>query len=148
MLYYGGGGIESCGGQLSLNEMLLQSHEWAADRPAQAEDSSRVATAPVRPPPAYLIRLFPCWPRALDARFGALRACGAFLVSAELKDGAVGGVRLVSEKGCACALQNPWPGRTVRLGRNGRPAEALTGERFVFTTSAGERLTLEPEGGR
>ena len=38
LLYYGGGGIESCGGFLAINEMLLQSHEG-------------------------VMRFFPCWPK-------------------------------------------------------------------------------------
>jgi hypothetical protein len=59
---------------LALNEMLLESHEG-------------------------VLRLFPCWPKDQDARFGTLRACGAFLVSAELKGGSIGGVKIASEKG-------------------------------------------------
>ena len=74
LLYYGGGGIENCGGFLAVNEMLLQSHEG-------------------------VLRFFPCWPKDQDARFGSLRGVGAFLVSAELKNGTVAGVKIVSEKG-------------------------------------------------
>ena len=56
---YGGGGIESCGGIISaVDEMLMQSHEG-------------------------VIRVFPVWPKEMPARFGNLRAYGAFLVSGE-----------------------------------------------------------------
>ena len=117
LLYYGGGGIESCGGFLALNEMLLQSHEG-------------------------IIRLFPCWPRERKARFGNFRAVGAFLVSAELKDGDVVSVKIVSEKGRPCVVRNPWPGRKVRLVRNGGPAEILSGDRLAFPTTEQENLLL------
>ncbi len=119
LLYYGGGGIESVGGLLAINEMLLQSHDG-------------------------VIRLFPCWPRDLDARFETLRARGAFLVSAALEGGAIGSVRIVSERGRPCTVLNPWPGSAVRVVRGGRRAETLRGERFTFATRAGGKVTLEP----
>ena len=53
----GGGGLETCGVTLAINEMLLQSHEGA-------------------------LRFFPVWPRHRPASFKTLRTNGAFLVSA------------------------------------------------------------------
>lgn len=120
LLYYGGGGIESCGGFLAINEMLLQSHEG-------------------------VIRLFPCWPKDQDARFGNLRTRGAFLVSAELKNGSVTGVKIISEKGKDCTVQNPWPGRKVQLIRNSRTDQTFSGDRFGFKTDAAENIELKPE---
>lgn len=117
LLYYGGGGIENCGGFLAINEMMLQSHE-------------------------EVLRFFPCWPKDEDARFEKLRATGAFVVSAEMKDSTVTGVKIVSEKGRDCTVQNPWPGKKVRLIRNGKMAEALDGAIFRFKTSAGENITF------
>ena len=62
----------------TLQEMLLQSYDGT-------------------------LRLFPCWPGDQDARFGTLRARGAFLVSAELESrGRIGGVKIMSEKGRDC----------------------------------------------
>ena len=119
LLYYGGGGIESCGGFLVINEMLLQSHEG-------------------------VLRFFPCWPKDQDARFGTLRAVGAFLVSAELKGGVVSGVKIISEKGKPCTVENPWPGKKVRVTRNGKPNETLTGERLSLKTAAGETIVIVP----
>jgi alpha-L-fucosidase 2 len=116
LLFYGGGGIESCGGFLAINEMLLQSHEG-------------------------VLRFFPCWPRDQDARFGTLRAVGAFLVSAELKNGVVGGVKIISEKGADCTVQNPWPGKKVTI--SGR--KPLEGARFTFKTKPGEIMELRPQ---
>ena len=98
-----------------INEMLLQSHEG-------------------------VIRFFPVWPKEENARFGGLRAVGAFLVSAELKDGTIRGVTLHSEKGRACTVQNPWPGKQVQLVRNGNAAETVAGARFRFHTAIRETI--------
>ena len=120
LLSFGGGGIENVSPALGVTEMLLQSHEG-------------------------VIRLFPCWPRDLDARFGTLRAKCAFLVSAELKSGCISGVKLTSETGGACTLQNPWPDQSVSVIRNGQPAETVAGPRFTLKTAVGETIELMPE---
>lgn len=117
LLQYGGGGIENCSGFLAVNEMLLQSHEG-------------------------VIRLFPCWPGGMDAKFGTLRAVGAFLVSAELKNGAVTGVTIISEKGRDCVVVNPWPERQAQVVRNGKGAETVSGARFLLKTSTNETLEI------
>jgi hypothetical protein len=105
----------------AIQEMLLQSHDG-------------------------VLRLFPCWSRECgNARFGTLRARGAFLVSAEIRDGTVTGVKVVSEKGRSCTMVNPWPGKKVHLVRNGKNTETLTGERFTFKTSPQEIIDLQPE---
>jgi hypothetical protein len=123
MIFSGGGGIENCSGvPATIGEMLLQSHEG-------------------------VMRLFPVWPKSRDASFGRLRTVGAFLVSAELRKGEVTALTIESEKGRECILQNPWPGRTVKLTRNGRPAEALTGDPLRIRTAAGERIALAPQDG-
>ena len=70
-----------------------------------------------------------------------MRAVGAFLVSAEMKNGVVTGVKIVSEKGRDCTVVNPWPGKTVKVA--GR--ETLSGDRFTFKTGLGETVTLEPQ---
>ncbi len=118
VLSYGGGGIENGSGFLAINEMLLQSHEG-------------------------VLRFFPDWPKDENARFGTLRAVGAFVVSAELKDGIVTGVKIASEKGRPCTVQNPWPGQRVSLIRDGKAAESATGERFTFKTAVNETIELQ-----
>jgi len=117
VLNYGGGGIENVSGFLAVNEMLLQSHEG-------------------------LLRMFPDWPRDQDARFGDLRAVGAFLVSAQLKDGVIGGVKITSEKGRDCVVQNPWPGKAVRVIRGGK-VESAIGDRFTLKTAVNEAIELQ-----
>jgi len=120
LMIFDGGGIENVSSVLGVTEMLMQSHEG-------------------------VIRVFPVWPKELDARFGTLRANGAFLVSAELKGGTIGGVRIQSEKGRDCTVVNPWPEKKVTLVRDGKPAEILQGNRFTFKTSPGEKFELQPE---
>jgi hypothetical protein len=110
------GAIEGASGYLVVNEMLLQSHEG-------------------------VIRFFPVWPNDQDARFGNLRAVGAFLVSAELKNDEVAGVKIVSEKGKDCTVHNPWPGKTVRLSNS----QTFQGARFTFQTKPGQTIELEPQ---
>ncbi len=106
----------------AIQEMLMQSHEG-------------------------VIRLFPCWPNDQNACFGTLRARGAFLVSAELKNGIVSGVKIVSEKGKLCTVQNPWPGKKVRIIRSGIRLfrETAQGTRFTFKTKPGEVVELQPK---
>ena len=91
-----------------------------------------------------LIRLFPDWPRNLNARFGTLRAVGAFLVSAQLKNGIVEGVQILSRKGRNCTIVNPWPGQRVRVTRNGKPAEWVAGRQFTVPTTSHEVFDLAP----
>jgi len=107
-------GIENCSTvPNTVDEMLMQSYEG-------------------------VIRFFPDWPKDQDARFGSLRAYGAFLVSARCKSGVIGDINIFSEKGRNCVVANPWPGRTVRVIRNGRPSETAIGDRFTIRTAVNE----------
>jgi hypothetical protein len=56
----------------------------------------------------------------------------------------VRGAKIVSEKGRACTVQNPWPGKAVRVVRDGKPAESVTGDRFILKTGVGETIEIEP----
>lgn len=120
ILYFGGGGIENASPSLAINEMLLQSHEG-------------------------VIRFFPCWPQNMGARFGSLRAVGAFLVSAEMKNNIVQHVTILSEKGKPLTIVNPWNNAKVQIYRNGKKAETLEGTRFMMKTSVNERIQLQPK---
>jgi len=93
-----------------------------------------------------VLRVFPVWPRMRDARFGNIRADGAFLVSSAIESGDTQYVRILSERGRDCTLQNAWPGKAIVLYRNGRKTETRQGSRFTFPTAAGESLLLGPSG--
>jgi hypothetical protein len=115
---FGGGGIENSSGiPAGLNEMLLQSHEG-------------------------FLRLFPCWPKGRAASFDGLRAYGAFLVSAQLANGRVRFVHIVSERGRTCRIANPWPGTAVRVLRNGKECDVVSGDHLSLATAADECLDL------
>jgi hypothetical protein len=115
-IYHGGGGIEDCSGvPVCVNEMLLQSHEG-------------------------ILRFFPVWEKTKDAEFYQLRAYGAFLVSASIKNGKIGEISVYSEKGKKCVFQRPFVQCTVyRVDGEGRvPVKTETnGEICSFETKPG-----------
>ena len=113
-----GGGTETLAAvPLTINEMMMQSYE-------------------------QVIRIFPNWNKHKDASFDQLRAYGAFLVSSRLEKGAISYVKLLSEAGRPCIIENPWPGKKVQLIRNGQNAELLSGNTFAFDTKPGEYLEM------
>ena len=113
-------GIENCSiVPNTINEMLCMGHRGA-------------------------LRLFPVWPKNTDARFALLRAWGAFLIDSELRDGVVRYVRIKSERGRPCTVQNPWPRHKVTVFRGGVKAETVSGSRFTLKTRVDEELRLLP----
>ena len=92
----------------------------------------------------HVIRLFPVYPKDQEAGFKNIRTWGAFLVSAQQRNGEVSDVKITSEKGHNCILVNPWPGKRVTLFRNGKKGETGSGERFTFKTSTGETIEIKP----
>lgn len=114
-----GGGIETLSAvPLTVNEMLMQSYE-------------------------HVIRIFPNWNRNKDAEFSNLRAYGAFLVSSKLATGDIKYVRLLSEAGRVCKMENPWPLKKVLLKRKDGAIE-LKGSVFEFETTKEEQIELVP----
>ena len=60
------------------------------------------------------IRVFPAVPKAWkNIKFDHLRARGAFLVSAEKKDGKVVSVKILSEKGKRLLMVSPFTGKVI-----------------------------------
>ena len=113
-----GGGIETLAAvPLTINEMLLQSYEG-------------------------VVRIFPNWNHNKDASFDKLRGYGAFVISSSLKKGKIEYVKIVSEKGRLCNMENPWPGEKVKLMRNNKKAEILEGYSFSFPTKENEIIQL------
>ena len=90
-----------------------------------------------------IVRVFPDWPPSTNCSFRTLRAEGAFLVSATLKDGRVSDVVLHSERGAACRFESPWPAGVKVVDKDG--AEVTTsvdGNVVCFDTAAGGTYEL------
>lgn len=89
--------------------------------------------------------MFPCWSHA-DGTFVTLRAAGAFLVSAEKKNGVVQPITILSEKGRLCSVLNPWPGKTLGVtGNTVTVAEHPFGQVCSFPTETGKSYVLAPK---
>ena len=91
-----------------------------------------------------IVRIFPVWPRSMDASFHDIRVEGAFLVSASMKDGQIGEVTLVSEKGRDLTLLNPWKGREVKIKGPGAEKSNVQGEFICMKTEAGGVYRFRP----
>jgi alpha-L-fucosidase 2 len=88
------------------------------------------------------LRFFPNWRRADgNARFQTLRAAGAFLVSAELKDGRVEWIQALSEKGGRLRMINPWPGQAL-VRRDGSGPLEMAGAHIELETKPGESFII------
>jgi hypothetical protein len=89
-----------------------------------------------------IIRFFPNWPLHQDAEFHQLRAVGAFLVSAVLKEGKVRQVEIRSEAGGTLRILSPWREGGTAVTRTGtRP---LRGGLLELKTTKGEVIVLRP----
>ncbi len=142
------------------DDILTHLHDWVAGNtsPNMHLRSGSAGIANLNTVPATIqemllqsfqgrVRVFANWPAGMDARFGDLRAFGAFLVSSDVRAGAVQYVRILSERGQPLTLVNPWPSATtLRLWRDGKDAGTLTGTELSIPTSAGEVLHLAPDG--
>jgi alpha-L-fucosidase 2 len=116
-----GAWTESLGVVAPLQEMLLQSWDGA-------------------------LRIFPAWPRALEARYEDFRAEGAFLVSASWAQGRVHTLTVRSERGARCRLYPPWPAGVRVLNEAGVAVECVAEEygRASFATQPGGSYTVTP----
>lgn len=89
-VFQGGGGIETVGSIETIDSMLLQ-HELG------------------------VLRVFPDWPKDMDASFTNLRAKGAFLVSSQQHDGRVTFIDIQAQHGGTLVVQSPWRSQPVRV---------------------------------
>ncbi|UKJ08316.1 glycosyl hydrolase family 95 catalytic domain-containing protein [Solitalea lacus] len=89
-----------------------------------------------------VLRVFKVWPHKINASFSNIRSEGAFLVSSTLKDQSVQFVKIISEKGRVCILENPWPDKVLLVKSNKRRTQQLNGERIQLPTLPGETLTI------
>jgi len=118
---HAGAWTETLGVIAPLQEMMLQSWDGA-------------------------LRIFPAWPRELDARFERFRAEGAFLVSATCSKGRVASLEIFSEKGSRCRLYPPWPSGVKVTDESGKLVDYETEDygRIAFPTQIGVSYRLEP----
>jgi hypothetical protein len=116
-----GAWTESLGVIAPLQEMMLQSWDGA-------------------------LRVFPAWPRTVDARFETFRAKGAFLVSASWSQGRVQSLQILSEHGARCQVYSPWPGGLEVLDGAGQSVKCATDQfgRVGFPTQASGKYQLRP----
>lgn len=54
-------------------------------------------------------------------------------------------MKIVSEKGKECTVQNPWPGQAIGIRRNGTATQSLIGNRISFATNPNETIELSSE---
>ncbi|MEI6971813.1 MAG: glycoside hydrolase family 95-like protein [bacterium] len=116
--------VENCAIPLVVNEVLLQSHQG-------------------------VIRVFPSLPEGASARFGNLRAVGAFLVSSESRSGSVSHIDVVSEAGRECRVAIPWSGFRISAAAGGTNSPvsvkaAMADGIATFSTRRGIRYRIEP----
>ena len=94
------------------------------------------------------IRIFPAIPESWkDVSFNTLRAEGAFLVSAERKDGNVQKVEIVSEKGSECRLENPFGKAGFDVSGVGADLVKTKAEELILTTKPGDKIVLTLKSG-
>lgn len=103
LLLHGGGCLENSSvASATLNEMVLQSYEG-------------------------IIRIFPDWDFDIDCSFENLRADGAFLVTASVRNGKIGTVIIKSEKGRKLRIVNPFGRAVLKVGKS----ETVSDEKII-----------------
>lgn len=85
------------------------------------------------------LRLFPNWPKEKPAAFRSLRAAGAFLVSAEFRDGQVQWFEVVAEKGGELNVISPWKTGLAWIRGSQGQQQANQG-RISLPTQPGDRI--------
>ena len=87
-----------------------------------------------------VVKLFPAIPADWkDLSFTKLRTYGAFLISAEMKNGAVSNIEITAEKGGKLVLENPFAGQEFKTEFK----YEMDGSNLVFETKPGEVITLK-----
>jgi hypothetical protein len=84
-----------------------------------------------------IVRIFPVWQGNKNAMFYQIRVEGAFLVSAELKNGEVVNLSIHSEQGRTLNLLNPWNGKKIKVrenNNNNNSEQIHSGERIQINT--------------
>ena len=91
-----------------------------------------------------IIRIFPAFPADRNGRF-TLHAEGGFVVTSEIKAGAVQWICIRSLHGNPCKLQIPWKGASAKSNLK-KGVQKLSGKITVIKTRENEIITILPEG--
>src|SRR5208337_3278887 len=95
-----------------------------------------------------IIRVFPAWPKDMDACF-SLRAKGDFLVTSVMKAGNVDFIEVTSQHGGSCTIRNYWGKQVVDLNSSkAQSKKTMTGDLLTFDTKAGEDVVIVKGGTR
>lgn len=91
-----------------------------------------------------IIRVFPAWPKDEDAEFTTLRARGGFLVSAQLINGVVSEIEIVSEFGGQFSFVSPWEKVEIINEKSGMAKEIEIDDNGIasFETNATEKYII------
>jgi alpha-L-fucosidase 2 len=89
------------------------------------------------------INLFPNWPMENDAEFQNLRAAGAFLVSAVLKDGKVRKIQIMSEAGGLLKIVLPRTDGGIVI--SGDVKKVLSSPIVEIQMEKGENICFQPK---
>jgi alpha-L-fucosidase 2 len=92
-----------------------------------------------------IIRVFPAWPLNIPAEFTTLRAEGGFLVSAAVRNGGIGEVRIESTAGGPLRILAPWPKTAVERNALVVTVEPFSDNILVLDTAPGDHLLLRAE---
>ncbi|MDB5055594.1 MAG: hypothetical protein JWM44_3644 [Bacilli bacterium] len=113
---------------------------------ASIQEALNQSVAP-KPELDAVIRVFPAWPTAWDAKYKLL-AKGGFIVSSSMVNQDKQYVEIESQFGGTARVRNPWSTNVV-LWRNGVQAETLTASSnslLNFNTTAGETIVMVRPG--
>ncbi|MDR1492886.1 MAG: hypothetical protein LBT05_09220 [Planctomycetaceae bacterium] len=83
-----------------------------------------------------IVRLFPVWSRNKNALFHQIRLEGAFLISAELKNGEVVYLSIFSEQGRTLNLLNPWQDKKIKVKDSDNNEQIYDGEQIQINTKS------------
>ncbi len=90
-----------------------------------------------------VIRVFPAWPKAWDAKYKLLAKDG-FLVASSMKDHEIEYVEITSQFGGECRVRNPWDGSLDLYinGEKSRRIKASENDLIKFDTQNGDTILL------
>ena len=84
--------------------------------------------------------------KTADARFGDLRAYGAFLVSSRLGAASCSTCASSAKAAAQSSSSTPGPAKMVRVYKNGQDAGAQSGAEITIPTAKGDVLNIATDG--